>query len=201
MVQTRHYDQRPFDKTMCDAIVANGGVKNPSKRCKTFAMEDASNTVKILVACAMKGIRFSSINCLRWGGTKETGSQMKVCVIYSIRFTRMNCLWLGNTKETISQIKVCAMYNIQFTRMNCLWLGNTKETVSQIKVCAMYDMRFTRMNYLRWDKRTKTVQYNKYHKYCKIQIQRLQRPNSNIASCVISKKGSAADKLCMGLTQ
>ena len=23
----RHYDQRPFDKTMCDAIIANGGVK------------------------------------------------------------------------------------------------------------------------------------------------------------------------------
>ena len=39
--------------------------KNPSKRCKTFAMEDASNTVQILVACAMQGIQFSSINCLR----------------------------------------------------------------------------------------------------------------------------------------
>ena len=48
---------------------------------------------------------------------------------------------------------------------------------------------------------TETVQYNKYHKYWKVQIQRLQRPNSNIASCIISKKGSAADKSCMGLTQ
>ena len=64
MVQTRHYDQRPFDETMCDAIITNGGVKNLSKRCKTFAMEDASNTVQILVACAMQGIRFNSINCL-----------------------------------------------------------------------------------------------------------------------------------------
>ena len=27
----RHYDQRPFDETVCDAIIANGGVKNPSK--------------------------------------------------------------------------------------------------------------------------------------------------------------------------
>ena len=121
----------------------------------------------------MKGIRFSSINCLRWGRTKETGSQMKACAIHSIRFTRMNCLWLGNTKET----------------------------VSQIKVCAIYDMRFTRMNCLRWDKRTETVQYNKYHKYCKVQIQRLQCPNSNIANLVISAKGSAANKSCMGLTQ
>ena len=53
MVQTRHYDQRPFDETVCDAIIANGGVKNLSKRRKMFAMTDASNTVQILVACAM----------------------------------------------------------------------------------------------------------------------------------------------------
>ena len=128
MLLTRHYDQRPFDETVCDAIIANGGVKNRQKRCKTFAMEDASNTVQILVACAMQGIRFSSINCLRWGGTKETGSQMKVCAIYNIRFTRMNCLWLGNTKETVSQIKVCVIEGIRFRRINCLRLGNRTET-------------------------------------------------------------------------
>ena len=122
----------PFTK-LCDALITNGDVKKLPKRCKTFAMEDASNTVQIWVACATEGIRFSSVNRLQWGGTKETGSQMKVC----------------------------AMYNIRFTRMNCLWLGNTKETVSQIKVCAIYGMRFTRMNCLRWDKRTETVQYNK----------------------------------------
>ena len=32
MLLTRHYDPRPFDKTVCDAIIANGGVKNPSKK-------------------------------------------------------------------------------------------------------------------------------------------------------------------------
>ena len=53
MLLTRHYDQRPFDETVFDAIIINGGVKNRQKRCKTFAMEDASNTVQILVACAM----------------------------------------------------------------------------------------------------------------------------------------------------
>ena len=84
--------------------------KKPSKRCKTFAMEDSSNMV--LVACVMHGIRFSSINCLRWGGTKETGSQMKACAIYIIQFTWMNYLWLGNTKETVSQIKgVCDIWH------------------------------------------------------------------------------------------
>ena len=75
MVQMRHYDQRPFDETMCDAIIADAGVKNRQQRCKTFAMTDASNTVQILVVCAMQGIRFSSINCLRCGRTKETGNR------------------------------------------------------------------------------------------------------------------------------
>ena len=28
----RHYDQRPFDETMCDALIANGGVKKPLKK-------------------------------------------------------------------------------------------------------------------------------------------------------------------------
>ena len=28
MLLTRHYDQRPFDETVCDAIITNGGVKN-----------------------------------------------------------------------------------------------------------------------------------------------------------------------------
>ena len=41
MLLMRHYYQRPFDKTVCDAIIANGGVKNRQKRCKTFAMTDA----------------------------------------------------------------------------------------------------------------------------------------------------------------
>ena len=29
---TRHYDQRPFDETVCDAIITNGDVKKPSKK-------------------------------------------------------------------------------------------------------------------------------------------------------------------------
>ena len=30
MLLTRHYDQRPFDKTVCNALIANGDVKTPS---------------------------------------------------------------------------------------------------------------------------------------------------------------------------
>ena len=126
MLLTRHYNQRPFDETVCDAIIANSGVKNRQKRCKMFVMMDASNMVQIFVACAIQGIRFSSINCLRWGGTKEMGCQMKACVMYNIQFTRLNCLWWGATTEMGSQMKVCAIYSTQFARINCLWLGNTK---------------------------------------------------------------------------
>ena len=32
MLLTRHYNQRPFDETVCDALIANGGVKKPSKK-------------------------------------------------------------------------------------------------------------------------------------------------------------------------
>ena len=60
----RHYDQRPFAETVCDAIITNGGVKNRQKRCKTFAMAEPSNTVQILVACAMQDTRLIHSNGL-----------------------------------------------------------------------------------------------------------------------------------------
>ena len=65
MLLTRHYDQGPFDETVCDAIIANAGVKTRQKRRNMFAMADASNTVQILVACAIQGIRFSPMNYVR----------------------------------------------------------------------------------------------------------------------------------------
>ena len=64
MLLTRHYDQRSFEETVCDALITNGDVKNPSKRCKMFAMEDASNTVQILVTCVMQGTGLTRSNCL-----------------------------------------------------------------------------------------------------------------------------------------
>ena len=36
MAQTRHYDWRPFDETVCDAIIANGGVKILSKKVQNI---------------------------------------------------------------------------------------------------------------------------------------------------------------------
>ena len=54
-----------LQETVCNAIIANSAVCKPSEMCKMFAMMNASNTVQVLVVCAMKGIRFSSMNCLR----------------------------------------------------------------------------------------------------------------------------------------
>ena len=140
MLLTRHYDQRPFDESVCDALIANGDVKTHQKRCKTFAMADTSNTVRILDACAMRGIRLIHTNYLRWDRTTKTGSQIKVCAIYVIQFTPMNVLWWGGTTEMGSQMKVCAIYGIQFTRINYLWWGGTTEMGSHMKVCAMYSI-------------------------------------------------------------
>ena len=137
MVQTRHLDQRPFDETLCDVIIANGGVKNPSKRCKTFAMTDASNTVQNLVACAMQGIQFSSMNCLWWGGSKEMGIQMKVCAIYIIRFTRMNCVWLGNTMETVQLNKMCVIRGKQVRNQKCVRRPIITQTIAANKPCEL----------------------------------------------------------------
>ena len=148
-------------ETMCDAIIANGGVRELSKMSKTFSMTDASNTVQILVACAMQGIRFSSINYLRWGGTKETGSQMKVCAIYNIRFTRMNCLWLGNTKETVSQIKVCAISGIRVTWMNCLLWAKRTGTVQFNRMCAIHGKRVYKQKCVRRPIITQMIASNK----------------------------------------
>ena len=39
MLLTRHYDQRPFDETMCDALIANGDVKKLSKKMQNICDE------------------------------------------------------------------------------------------------------------------------------------------------------------------
>ena len=46
----RHYDQRPFDKTVCDTLIANDGVK-PSKKVQNV-FDDR---------CIKHGLDFSSM--------------------------------------------------------------------------------------------------------------------------------------------
>ena len=152
MVQMRHYDQRPFDETVCDAIIANGGVKNVKKVAKRLRWRIPSNTVQILVACAMQGILFSSINYLGWGGTKDTGSQMKACAIYNIRFTEMNCVWLGNTMETVQLNKMSVIRGKQVHNQKCVRRPIITQTIPANKPCDLLCLQKNNVYIYNWNK-------------------------------------------------
>ena len=120
MLLTRHYNQRPFDEIVCDGLIANGDVKNPSKWCKTFAMADTSNTVHILITFAMRDIRLIHKNCLWRDRTTETGSYIMVCAIHGIQFTQMNYLRWASWTQMIRRNKMCVIPNKQVGNQNCV---------------------------------------------------------------------------------
>ena len=101
MLLTRHYNQRPFDKTVCDALIINGDVIKPSKKVQNIC-DGGDNKHVLYYSCVFDAWHTVHSNELfAMSLTTETGSQMKVCVIYGIPFIRINCLWLGNTTETV----------------------------------------------------------------------------------------------------
>ena len=124
-------------------------------------MAEPSNTVQILVACAMQDTRLIHSKCVRWGRTTETGSHNNVCAMQGTRLIHSNCLQWGRTTEMGSCINVCAIYGIQLTQMNYFRLGNTTEMVQLNKMCVICSIQFTWMNCLRWAKRTQTSRVNK----------------------------------------
>ena len=81
-----------FDETMCEAIIANGGVKNPSKKvqsvCDDRCIKHGSEFSCVCDAGHM--VQLNELFVMR--RHKRTGSQMKACAIYNIRFTGMNCV-------------------------------------------------------------------------------------------------------------
>ena len=109
MLLTRHYDQRPFDETVCDALITNDDVKNRQKRCKTFAMNDTSNTIQILVACAMKGIQLICTNCFAMRQNNRNGQpDQGVCDIRHMVHSDKLFLIRQET-ETIQLNKMCVI--------------------------------------------------------------------------------------------
>ena len=52
MLLTRYYNHT-YEETVCDALITNRDVKNHQKRYKTIAMAEPSNTIHILVVCAI----------------------------------------------------------------------------------------------------------------------------------------------------
>ena len=133
MVLRRQYGQRPFDETMCNTLIANGGVRKPSEMRQTICDGgDIKHDSDYSYVCDARHTIHSN-ELFAMSVTTETVSQMKVCVIYGIQFTLMNYLLLGKATETVSQIKVCVIYDIRFSRMNCFRLGKRTYMV-QLKV-------------------------------------------------------------------
>ena len=137
MVQTRHYDQRPFDETMCDAIITNNGVKNPSKKVHNVCDGGCIKHGSYFSCVCDAGHTVQPINCLRWGGTKEMGSQMKVCAIYNIRFTRMNCVWLGNSMEMVQLNKKCVIHGKQVRNQKSVRRPIITQTIAANNPCEL----------------------------------------------------------------
>ena len=139
--------------------------------------------------CAIYGIQFTRMNCLRWGRWTEMVQLNKMCVIRGKQVCNPKCvgrpittqtipvkktcvLWANNCWYTIVSdwwnhyrwvplFSPCAMRGIRLICMNCLRWDRTTETGSQIKVCVIYDIQFTLINRLRWLRWTQTIQCNK----------------------------------------
>ena len=122
---------------MCDAIIANGGVKNPSKKvqnvCDGGDIKHGTNFSYVCVA--EDTVDPYELFAIRQN--KITGSHINVCVIYGIQFPPMNCVLLGNATETVIHIKVCVIYDIRFTRTNCFRLGKRTEMVHLNRMCVI----------------------------------------------------------------
>ena len=149
MLLTRHYDQRFFDETMCDAVITNEDVKNPSKKVQNVCDDGCIKHGSDFGCVCDSGHTVNPFELFVMRQNNRTGSHINVCAIYGIQFAPMNCLLLGSATEMVSQIKVCVIYGIWFTRTNCFLLGNTIEMVQLNKMCVIRGKQPTRMNCLR----------------------------------------------------
>ena len=83
-----------------------------------FAMEDASNMVQILVACAMQGIWFCSINY--WRNKSNGKPDEGVCYVQHTVHSDELFVIRKHKRNGQPDQGVCAIYSMRFTRMNCL---------------------------------------------------------------------------------
>ena len=92
MLLTRHYNQRPFGKTVCVALIADNDVGKSSKKmqnvCDGGYIKHSSDFS--CVCDPEHTVQFNELFVMI--RTTETGSQMKACVIYGIQFTQINYL-------------------------------------------------------------------------------------------------------------
>ena len=97
MLLTRHYDQRPFDETVCDALVANADVNKPSKKMQNICDGgDIKHSSDFSYVCdAGHTVDPTELFAMRQNNRNGQPYQC-VCVIYDIQFAPMNCVLLGN---------------------------------------------------------------------------------------------------------
>ena len=68
MLLTRHYDRRPFNETVCDAIIANDGVKEPSKKVQNICVAGAiKHSSDFSCVCdAGHTVQLNELFAMRW---------------------------------------------------------------------------------------------------------------------------------------
>ena len=77
---------------MCDALIANDGVRKPSKMIQTVCDgADIKHDSDQSCVCDMWHT-VGPYELFEMSITIDTVSQMRVCVIYGIQFPQMNCL-------------------------------------------------------------------------------------------------------------
>lgn len=90
MLLTRHYNERPFKETACDALIANDDVIKPSNKIQNVCDgKDIKHDSDCSCVCNVwHTVHSNELFAMRI--IAETVIQMKVCVIYNMQFTRMN---------------------------------------------------------------------------------------------------------------
>ena len=92
MLLTQHYDQRPFDEIVCDALIANSDVIKSSKKIQNVCNGVHNKHVSDYSCVCDAWHTVHSNELFAMSLTTEKGSQIKVRAIYGIQFTLMNCL-------------------------------------------------------------------------------------------------------------
>ena len=120
MLLTRHYDQRPFDETVCDALITNDAVRKPSKMIQTiFDVADIKHDSEFSCVCDEgHTVQFNELFAMR---QKNRNGQPDECVCDIRHTVHSDELFVIRQHKRNRQPNegVCDIHH-RFTRMNCL---------------------------------------------------------------------------------
>ena len=119
---------------MCDTIIANGGVKEPSKKvqnvCDAGAIKHGSDFS--CVYDAGHTVQFNELFAMRQKNRNGHPNE-GVCAIYDIQFTPMNCFRLGNATGMVQpdQGVYNGVHTVHFNKLFVLSQENIKVSHKQ----------------------------------------------------------------------